>query len=555
MSSANTNTSSTQSGASSGVYNSSSSENGAAAIAPAPVENGSSRNPVLDDYRLGKTLGKGHFATVKLVEKISTGETAALKMIEYDEASSRQMENIRRELAAMRGVQHDNIVSLQRFVDRISWPHGDGRPREVLLMELELCPGGDLFDYILHGGALPEPYARGFFCQLLSALQACHAKGVYHRDIKPENILLSADFQLKVGDFGLAIDESAGKLLRTTCGTRSYQGPEVLARKPYEGSGADVWSSGVVLFIMMLGNPPFRVAAPGDWWYNAININRYDQFWAAHQRPPAPPIPQAARDIINSIFRLNPAQRIGIDQLLASDWLQMGSDGATPIPSNEELRDFMAARKETIDTKNRAQQDALRAKQQEARRNQGGAFEASKTVYRSMHSAEAKEASPEPPLIHSVGAAGTYEFYSTTDPGVMMDWLKRACEDVRAEEPVMSLEDCTLDVVIPSAGQKEEDMQMHLQIYRLSDRPEDQGIYGIAATRCEGSPFEFGVVWKDILDSLKNLGDEGAEDALQNMPDVQFKAVGLVEPTEPLEPAEAEGKIDEDIASMDFKSA
>ena len=108
----------------------------------------------------------------------------------------------------------------------------------------------------------------------------------------------------------------------------------------------------MVLFSMLLKNLPFHFAGKGDWWYNAIKHDRYDLFWAAHQHPPAPLISAAAQDVLNSIFRIDPAQRISIDELLASDWLKMGSDGATPIPSHDQVREFMADRKVTIDEQN-----------------------------------------------------------------------------------------------------------------------------------------------------------------------------------------------------------
>ena len=149
---------------------------------------------ILEEYRLIHTLGKGHFATVKLAQRMTTNKMVALKIIDYDASAPRQQELIRRELTAMQEVQHENVLQLERTVLNVQREDG----REVMLMELELAPGGELFDYILTGGAFPEPVARAYMKQLLSALHECHRVGVYHRDIKPENILLNENFQLKV---------------------------------------------------------------------------------------------------------------------------------------------------------------------------------------------------------------------------------------------------------------------------------------------------------------------------------------------------------------------
>eukprot|EP00619_Florenciella_sp_RCC1007_P002509 CAMPEP_0205907124 /NCGR_PEP_ID=MMETSP1325-20131115/2340_1 /ASSEMBLY_ACC=CAM_ASM_000708 /TAXON_ID=236786 /ORGANISM="Florenciella sp., Strain RCC1007" /LENGTH=607 /DNA_ID=CAMNT_0053273187 /DNA_START=82 /DNA_END=1905 /DNA_ORIENTATION=- len=337
----------------------------------------------IDDYRLGPTLGQGHFATVKLAQRLSTGKTVALKIIELNAAAPRQQEMIYRELTAMQQVQHENVLQLERTAMSVPFPRENGDPREVLLLELELAPGGELFDYILTGGAFPEPVARAYFKQLMLALAECHRVGVYHRDIKPENILLNESFQLKVGDFGLASLNPNNELLRTTCGTRSYQAPEILARQMYQGDKADVWSAGVVLFIMLAGNPPFKTAARGDWWFNAISLNRYDQFWLAHQRPPAPTVYKEAQEFLNSIFTVSGDERKTVAELLNHRWIEFGSrdypeaqsyegiEGpATPLPTADALAEFMSARKAVIDENNRIQREQTRARRRQQQQQQ-----------------------------------------------------------------------------------------------------------------------------------------------------------------------------------------
>lgn len=200
---------------------------------------------------------------------------------------------------------HPNITE----VLDLSWDsglrkkHGEAVEPAVLLV-LEWAPHMELFEYVALE-RFSHPLAHAYFKQLATGLAHCHAKGVYHRDstctrvftlfcrvtpgfltVKPENLLLGHDFVLKVADFGLAIlDEAAtGAPLVTRCGTDVYMSPEVFGRKPYTGPAADVWSAGIVLFVMLAGFPPFNHAAEGDWWFDAITSGLADAFWAAHER-------------------------------------------------------------------------------------------------------------------------------------------------------------------------------------------------------------------------------------------------------------------------------
>lgn len=142
--------------------------------------------------------------------------------------------------------------------------------------------------YFRYTGSFPEGIARAYFQQLMAGLKHCHGHKVAHRDLKPENLLLTSAFGLKVADFGLSAlsEDGEGKpvLLRTQCGTRGYMAPEVLARRPYDGYAADVWSCGVILFIMLAGFPPFQLASSSDWWFQRIRNKQYKLFWEAHLR-------------------------------------------------------------------------------------------------------------------------------------------------------------------------------------------------------------------------------------------------------------------------------
>ncbi|KAF9609669.1 hypothetical protein IFM89_017848 [Coptis chinensis] len=130
--------------------------------------------------------------------------------------------------------------------------------RTKIYIILEFITGGELFDKIVHHGRLSEAEARRYFQQLIDGVDYCHSKGVYHRDLKPENLLLDSLGNLKISDFGLsALPPQGVSILRTTCGTPNYVAPEVLSHKGYDGAVADVWSCGVILYVLMAGYLPF----------------------------------------------------------------------------------------------------------------------------------------------------------------------------------------------------------------------------------------------------------------------------------------------------------
>ena len=149
-------------------------------------------------------------------------------------------------------------------------------------MVLELVSGGELFDFVALGGKLSEAQARYFFKEMLSGLDYMHRKGIAHRDLKPENILLDKNFVLKITDFGFC-GPNAGRdgsgLLQTQLGTSSYMAPEIHMGKPYKGSQADIFSLGIILFVILTQRPPFESASPQNPHYRLIAAKRADLFW------------------------------------------------------------------------------------------------------------------------------------------------------------------------------------------------------------------------------------------------------------------------------------
>jgi serine/threonine protein kinase len=213
-------------------------------------------------YEIGKTLGEGTFGKVKYAVNTETGERVAIKVLDKEKIQKQNMgAQIKKEISIMKLVRHNYVVDLKEVL----------ASRTKIFIVLELITGGELFDKIVSEGRFDEDTARFYFRQLVDGVEYCHSRGVCHRDLKPENLLLDEKMNLKISDFGLsalydappadgATAEASGgasQLLHTTCGTPNYVAPEVLADKGYDGRAADVWSIGVILYVLLAGFLPF----------------------------------------------------------------------------------------------------------------------------------------------------------------------------------------------------------------------------------------------------------------------------------------------------------
>eukprot|EP01027_Heterolobosea_sp_BB2_P009656 GEZU01014225.1.p1 GENE.GEZU01014225.1~~GEZU01014225.1.p1 ORF type:complete len:246 (-),score=52.10 GEZU01014225.1:74-811(-) len=203
-------------------------------------------------YELGKTLGRGTFSKVKYAIDTETKQPYAIKIVDRKQVVKENMEQqLKREIAIMKILKHQYVVDLKEVL----------QTSKHIYIVLELITGGELFDRIVSAKRFSEDQARRYFQQLITGIEYCHKQGIAHRDLKPENLLLDANDNLKISDFGLsALSEGRDgrqKLLMTTCGTPNYVAPEVLLEKGYDGFQADVWSAGVILFVMLAGYLPF----------------------------------------------------------------------------------------------------------------------------------------------------------------------------------------------------------------------------------------------------------------------------------------------------------
>ncbi|XP_008808322.1 CBL-interacting protein kinase 18-like [Phoenix dactylifera] len=264
---------------------------------------------LMQRYEVGRLLGKGSFAKVYYARNIGTSQSVAIKVIDKQKVLKVGLiDQIKREISVMRLVRHPNVVQLYEVM----------ATKSKIYFVLEYVKGGELFNKVSKG-KLKEDVARKYFQQLISAVDFCHSRGVYHRDLKPENLLLDDNGSLKVSDFGLsALAESKRQdgLLHTTCGTPAYVAPEVIRRKGYDGAKADIWSSGVILFVLLAGSLPF---------HDPNLMEMYRKIGKAEFKCPIW-FPSDVRRLLLRVLNPNPSTRISIAKIMENPWFRKGLD-------------------------------------------------------------------------------------------------------------------------------------------------------------------------------------------------------------------------------------
>ncbi|XP_058067621.1 CBL-interacting serine/threonine-protein kinase 5-like [Magnolia sinica] len=266
-----------------------------------------SRNLIFGKYEMGRLLGQGTFAKVYYGKHLRSGESVAIKVINKDQVKKEGLiEQIKREISVMRMVRHPNVVGLKEVM----------ATKTKIFFVMEYVRGGELFAKVARG-KLKEDVARKYFQQLISAIDFCHSRGVSHRDLKPENLLLDENEDLKISDFGLsALPEQLRNdgLLHTQCGTPAYVAPEVLRKKGYDGAKADLWSCGVILYVLLAGFLPFQEE-------NVMKMYRR-VFKAEFEFPPW--ISSDARRLISKLLVADPEKRITIAAIMQVPWFKKG---------------------------------------------------------------------------------------------------------------------------------------------------------------------------------------------------------------------------------------
>ncbi|KAI8087051.1 kinase-like domain-containing protein [Gilbertella persicaria] len=261
----------------------------------------------IGDYIMSSTIGYGSTGQVKLGIHQWSGQKAAIKIIPRIQlySSLKITQAVERELAILQLLHHPNLIELYQIL----------QDNENIYFITEYVPGGELY-YALSdkkNNGLSETEAKQLFSQIISALAWCHARHICHRDLKPENILLDqTKKKIKIADFGMAVMQSTTKLLKTSCGSPHYASPEVVRGIPYYGPAADVWSAGVILYVLLAGKLPFDDRHIGR-LLGKIKRGRFRQLpdWVS----------SSAKDLVYRMLVVNPNKRISSNDILSHPWL------------------------------------------------------------------------------------------------------------------------------------------------------------------------------------------------------------------------------------------
>jgi len=269
------------------------------------------------NYILEETIGEGAFAKVKLGTHIHTGEKVAIKILNkeklFEEALEDNLANgiegcdiqkIRKEINILKRLRHKNVIQLYEIMES----------KTNLYIVMEYCEGKELFDYIVRHKYLSEREACRFFQQIIDGVEYLHLSNITHRDLKPENLLLDNKKRIRISDFGLSnMGEKIDSLLETPCGTPSYAPPEMLRGEKYNGVFSDIWSCGIILYTMLVGNLPCAESKEDLIYENIMTHNYYfpDN------------ISDEAVDLIENMLKIDPSERYDFEQIKSHPWFNL----------------------------------------------------------------------------------------------------------------------------------------------------------------------------------------------------------------------------------------
>uniref|UniRef100_A0A3Q4HVR5 non-specific serine/threonine protein kinase n=1 Tax=Neolamprologus brichardi TaxID=32507 RepID=A0A3Q4HVR5_NEOBR len=274
-------------------------------------------HPHIGNYRLLKTIGKGNFAKVKLARHVLTGREV------------RQVFNLCfitfilclfREVRIMKILNHPNIVKLFEVIET----------EKTLYLVMEYASGGEVFDYLVAHGRMKEKEARAKFRQIVSAVQYCHQRRIVHRDLKAENLLLDADMNIKIADFGFSNEFTVGSKLDTFCGSPPYAAPELFQGKKYDGPEVDVWSLGVILYTLVSGSLPFDGQNLKELRERVLRGKYRIPFYMSTD----------CENLLKKLLVLNPVKRGSLEQIMKDHWMNVGHEEEELKPYIEPEADF-----------------------------------------------------------------------------------------------------------------------------------------------------------------------------------------------------------------------
>uniref|UniRef100_A0A672R7G2 MAP/microtubule affinity-regulating kinase 3 n=1 Tax=Sinocyclocheilus grahami TaxID=75366 RepID=A0A672R7G2_SINGR len=276
--------------------------------------------PHIGCYRLLKTIGKGNFAKVKLAKHVLTDKEVAVKIIDKTQLNSSSLQKLFREVRIMKVLNHPNIVKLFEVIET----------DKSLYLVMEYASGGEVFDYLVAHGRMKEKEARAKFRQIVSAVQYCHQKCIVHRDLKAENLLLDADMNIKIADFGFSNEFTLGNKLDTFCGSPPYAAPELFQGKKYDGPEVDVWSLGVILYTLVSGSLPFDGQNLKELRERVLRGKYRIPFYMSTD----------CENLLKKFLILNPTKRGSLEQIMKDRWMNVGHEDNELKPYIEPQPDY-----------------------------------------------------------------------------------------------------------------------------------------------------------------------------------------------------------------------
>ncbi|XP_078593006.1 serine/threonine-protein kinase SIK3-like isoform X1 [Branchiostoma floridae x Branchiostoma japonicum] len=259
-------------------------------------------------YEIERTIGKGNFAVVKLASHIITKTKVAIKIIDKTHLDEDNLKKIFREIEIMKQVKHPHIIRLYQVYET----------ERMIYLVTEYASGGEIFDHLVAHGWMEEKEARKKFKQILTAVHYCHKNNIVHRDLKAENLLLDANLNIKLADFGFSNHFTPGHPLKTWCGSPPYAAPELFEGKEYMGPEVDIWSLGVVLYVLVCGALPFDGSTLQNLRARVLAGKFRIPFFMSTE----------CEKLIKGMLVLDPKKRLTVQQICKHEWMVM--DGQDP---------------------------------------------------------------------------------------------------------------------------------------------------------------------------------------------------------------------------------
>ncbi|XP_055051312.2 serine/threonine-protein kinase SIK3 homolog isoform X1 [Misgurnus anguillicaudatus] len=274
--------------------------------AAAAVVAGVNRPPLarVGYYEMERTIGKGNFAVVKLATHMITKAKVAIKIVDKTQLDDENLKKIFREVQIMKMLRHPHIIRLYQVMET----------ERMIYLVTEYASGGEIFDHLVAHGRMAEKEARKKFKQIIAAVYFCHCRNIVHRDLKAENLLLDHNLNIKIADFGFSNLFSREQLLKTWCGSPPYAAPELFEGKEYDGPKVDIWSLGVVLYVLVCGALPFDGSTLQNLRARVLSGKFRIPFFMSTD----------CEYLIRHMLVLEPSRRLSMEQICKNKWMRQG---------------------------------------------------------------------------------------------------------------------------------------------------------------------------------------------------------------------------------------